>query len=68
MVDSVATTLFAYTEQERQFLTHVPEIRGQVHCEGNTTVDVIHDFEREINRRPVRSQYVYVTMHRQRVY
>lgn len=64
MVDSVATTLFAYTDHERQFLTQCPEIRGQVHCEGNTTVDVIHDFAREINLRPVRSQYVYVTMHR----
>jgi UDP-N-acetylglucosamine 2-epimerase (non-hydrolysing) len=64
MVDSVAQSLFAYTELERDVLLSTRDIRGDVYLEGNTTVDVLHDFSERYARRPVSSDYLFATMHR----
>lgn len=64
MVDSVASLLFAYTHYERKLLQTSADIYGEVYCEGNTTVDVMHDFAGKINRRIFDGDYLYVTMHR----
>ncbi len=64
MVDSVASLLFAYTDYEQKLLQTSADIYGEVHCEGNTTVDVLHDFADKINHRIFDGDYLYVTMHR----
>jgi UDP-N-acetylglucosamine 2-epimerase len=64
MVDAIASLLFAYTDVERQELLRTSAIRGQVLLEGNTTVDLLHDFADRIPE-PARDQrYVFVTLHR----
>ena len=64
MVDSIATTLFAYTSYEARLLSATDGVRGRVYLEGNTTVDVLHDFAAEIAPRRHDGPYVYVTLHR----
>lgn len=64
MVDSIAQKLFAYTSYEKDALRNMPGIRGDVHLEGNTTVDVLHDFSRLIDRPLASDTYVYATLHR----
>lgn len=64
MVDAIATSLFAYTPVEQQLLNAHPDIRGAVYLEGNTTVDVLHDFADQFTNRPATEPYVFVTMHR----
>lgn len=64
MVDTVANDLFAYTQYEQEILQANPEIRGRVHFEGNTTMDVIADFEPRFATAPVNGPYIFVTMHR----
>jgi UDP-N-acetylglucosamine 2-epimerase (non-hydrolysing) len=65
MVDAVAELLFAYTEHEIRLLERSPEVRGQVQCEGNTTVDLIHDFGPRLERSPGGPEaYLFATMHR----
>jgi UDP-N-acetylglucosamine 2-epimerase len=64
MVDSIASELFAYTSHERSLLQGTQGIRGQIYLEGNTTVDVLHDFTPSLAARPSFSRYVYVTLHR----
>jgi UDP-N-acetylglucosamine 2-epimerase (non-hydrolysing) len=64
MVDSVAHRLFAYTEFERELLLRRADVRGEVYLEGNTTVDVLHDFADEYEEPPRPGRYVFVTMHR----
>lgn len=65
MVDAVAELLFAYTTHEARLLERCAEVRGQVHCEGNTTVDLIHDFGPRLARPPGQpGTYLFATMHR----
>jgi UDP-N-acetylglucosamine 2-epimerase len=64
MVDSVATTLFAYTSYEARLLATTPSVRGRIYLEGNTTVDVLHDFADQIAAPRRAGPYVYVTLHR----
>jgi UDP-N-acetylglucosamine 2-epimerase (non-hydrolysing) len=64
MVDAVASHLFAYTRFEVELLLQSPDVRGKVHLEGNTTVDVLRDFEHVLSRPLMSGRYVYVTMHR----
>ncbi|HEX7079733.1 MAG TPA: UDP-N-acetylglucosamine 2-epimerase (non-hydrolyzing) [Gammaproteobacteria bacterium] len=64
MVDSIATLLFAYTAYEERLLRATPAVRGRIHLEGNTTVDVLHDFADAISRPPRSDRYVFVTLHR----
>ena len=65
IVDAVASYLFAYTDFEYEMLRASPDVRGQVYVEGNTTVDVIHDFRDRIEEQPVPDPFVFSTMHRQ---
>jgi UDP-N-acetylglucosamine 2-epimerase (non-hydrolysing) len=64
MVDSVANLLFAYTEIEQKELQCTPTIRGRVLSEGNTTVDLLHDFSHRIQRPQCEDPYIFVTLHR----
>lgn len=65
MVDAVAELLFAYTSHEAGLLERCADVRGQVHCEGNTTVDLIHDFAHRLERPPGEpTPYLFATMHR----
>jgi UDP-N-acetylglucosamine 2-epimerase len=64
MVDAIASSLFAYTRHELELLERTPDIRGSLHLEGNTTVDVLHDFKNQYCRPLISARYVYVTMHR----
>lgn len=64
MVDAIASMLFAYTDVERQELLRTPGIRGRVLLEGNTTVDLLHDFADRITEPAHRDRYVFVTLHR----
>lgn len=64
MVDVIASSLFAYTDFEMQLLRQTPEIRGTLHLEGNTTVDVLQDFQQRLAEPLIPGPYVYVTMHR----
>jgi UDP-N-acetylglucosamine 2-epimerase len=64
MVDSIANLLFAYTEHEKTMLQNCPGIRGRVFLEGNTTVDMLHDFSERFTARPIEKPYIYVTLHR----
>ncbi len=66
IVDSTASVLFAYTEYERYVLESERHRRGRIFVEGNTTVDVLHDFASSplLRRPPVSGSYVYVTLHR----
>ena len=65
MVDSIATLLFAYTEYEADHLRGSKELRGRVFVEGNTTIDVLHDFASRINDPAIAlERYIYMTMHR----
>ena len=64
MVDVIASSLFAYTGYELDVLKRTPEIRGSLHLEGNTTVDILHDFEQQLVQPLIPGHYVYVTMHR----
>ena len=64
MVDSVASVLFAYTSYEARLLNATTDVRGRVYLEGNTTVDVLHDFAEHISAPPRDGPYVYVTLHR----
>ena len=64
MVDSIAQLLFAYTAHEVDVLRRSGGIRGTVHLEGNTTVDLVHDFAHRLQDRPVAAPYLFVTLHR----
>jgi UDP-N-acetylglucosamine 2-epimerase len=64
MVDSIAAKLFAYTNYEMDELRQMDGVRGQIHLEGNTTVDVLHDFSRILDRPNFNRKYAYVTLHR----
>ncbi len=64
MVDSIASLLFAYTEYDRNLLINSSDIRGKVLFEGNTTVDVLHDFRDRIGIAPTTNRYIFVTLHR----
>jgi UDP-N-acetylglucosamine 2-epimerase len=64
IVDVIASSLFAYTDFEMQILRQTPEIRGSLHLEGNTTVDVLHDFQPRLDQPLIPGPYIYVTMHR----
>ena len=64
MVDAIADLLFAYTDVEKEELLRTPTIRGRVIVEGNTTVDVLHDYAERITARPCDERYVFVTLHR----
>jgi UDP-N-acetylglucosamine 2-epimerase (non-hydrolysing) len=64
MVDTLAQKLFAYTALERDLLLGNPDVRGSVHLEGNTTVDVLDDFAYEFEEPPIDDPYLFVTMHR----
>jgi len=64
MVDAIASMLFAYTDVERQELLRTPNIRGRVLLEGNTTVDLLHDFADRIPGPAYGQRYVFVTLHR----
>jgi len=64
-VDAIASLLFAYTEHESRLLSQSPDLRGRVFVEGNTTIDVLHDFKERIEGvAREQSPYVFVTMHR----
>ena len=64
MVDAIASMLFAYTDVEQQELLRTPSIRGKVLLEGNTTVDLLHDFADRITEQARHQRYVFVTLHR----
>lgn len=64
MVDAVAELLFAYTALEAGVLERSADVRGQVHLEGNTTVDLIHDFADRLAPPRDAGRYVFATMHR----
>ncbi|MDD5631521.1 MAG: UDP-N-acetylglucosamine 2-epimerase (non-hydrolyzing) [Methylococcales bacterium] len=64
MVDSIANSLFAYTAYEQEVLQKSPDIRGRIYLEGNTTVDLLHDFSNRFEQRLINGRYVYVTLHR----
>jgi UDP-N-acetylglucosamine 2-epimerase (non-hydrolysing) len=64
MVDNVANLLFPYTYYEYDLLIASPDVRGQVLVEGNTTVDVIHNFQHKLHEKPMAGDYLYVTLHR----
>jgi UDP-N-acetylglucosamine 2-epimerase (non-hydrolysing) len=64
MVDAIASLLFAYTEVEQQDLLSTPTIRGRVLLEGNTTVDLLHDFAARIQKPRHDDRYIFVTLHR----
>ncbi len=63
MVDAVAHTLFAYTKKHANALSHDKNIRGRIYNVGNTSVDLIKDFEGAMPR-PTIGRYAYITMHR----
>lgn len=64
-VDAFSSMLFAYTEHERAALEVDPDIRGRIFVEGNTTLDVLHDFAEAISRTASASgRYLLTTMHR----
>ena len=65
MVDSIASHLFAYTDFERDILVASPDVRGKVYVEGNTTVDMLVDFQHRIEQQNTHGRYVYATLHRQ---
>ena len=64
MVDYVANLLFAYTRVEQELLQSTPEVRGRVHLEGNTTLDVLADFAHKFERPLKSGPYIFATMHR----
>jgi UDP-N-acetylglucosamine 2-epimerase (non-hydrolysing) len=64
MVDAVAELLFAYTALEAGVLERSTDVRGHVHLEGNTTVDLIHDFADRLGAPPGDGSYAFATMHR----
>lgn len=64
MVDAVAELLFAYTALEADVLQDCADVRGQVRLEGNTTVDLIHDFAHRLDERGQAGTFVFATMHR----
>jgi UDP-N-acetylglucosamine 2-epimerase (non-hydrolysing) len=64
MVDAIASLLFAYTDVERAELLRTPTIRGRVLLEGNTTVDLLHDFAGRLAQPVQGGRYVFVTLHR----
>lgn len=63
MVDSVAHYLFSYTDYQAKYLAQIPDLRGKIFNVGNTTVDLLHDFESQLAPPPV-GNYAYVTLHR----
>ena len=63
MVDTVAQLLFAYTQQQAAYLASQKEIRGDIYSVGNTTVDLINDFQNRFNKMTP-SKYAFVTLHR----
>jgi UDP-N-acetylglucosamine 2-epimerase (non-hydrolysing) len=63
MVDAVAHYLFAYTEFEKECLSRKKDLRGRIFCVGNTTIDLISDFQDRLTR-PLTGRYAYVTLHR----
>lgn len=64
MVDAIASVLFAYTEFEQDELLRTPFVRGRVLLEGNTTVDLLHDFADRLDEPRTDERYVFVTLHR----
>lgn len=64
MVDAIANLLFAYTDLEKDELLRAPAIRGRVLVEGNTTVDLLHDFADRLAQPRHGERYIFVTLHR----
>ncbi len=64
MVDSIASLLFAYTTYEQKVLEQSSDVRGEVLVEGNTTVDVIHEFQDQFSPPVYSEPYAFVTLHR----
>ncbi|MGZ5052515.1 MAG: UDP-N-acetyl glucosamine 2-epimerase [Methylobacter sp.] len=64
MVDAMADLLFAYTEFEAGMLRAAPETKGRVYVEGNTTVDLLHDYPARLYRPQLPPRYLFATMHR----
>lgn len=61
--DCTAHFLFTNTDAQKQYLARNPELRGKVfHC-GNTSVDLVHEYNTRLER-PVKGRYSYVTLHR----
>ena len=63
MVDGVAHLLLTYTELQAHYLRQNKELRGKIINVGNTTVDLIHDFEACL-QAPRQDRYAYITLHR----
>jgi UDP-N-acetylglucosamine 2-epimerase len=63
MVDAIAHILITYTKKHAESLATDKNIRGRIYNLGNTSVDLINDFER-VMIRPSTGKYAYITMHR----
>ncbi len=63
MVDAAAHYLFAYTDYQAAYLDGIPDLRGRVFLVGNTTVDLLVDFDKQLFK-PNINNYAYVTLHR----
>jgi len=67
-VDGMAHLLLTYTKKQADYLKNNKELRGKIKFVGNTTVDLIHDFDSEIRAASVLghgiNNYFYVTLHR----
>jgi len=71
MVDSMAHYLLTYTDRQAEFLITTPCLRGEIRNVGNTTVDLINDFEYQIDCVPQflkeeaeTKAFFYITLHR----
>lgn len=64
VVDAIASILFVYTDYELGVLNQADGIRGKVFLEGNTTVDLTHQYADRIRKAPVPGDYIYLTLHR----
>ena len=63
MVDAAAHYLFTYAQHQSDYLARIPDLRGRIMTVGNTTVDLIEDFDARL-LRPQAGRYAYVTLHR----
>lgn len=63
MVDAASHYLFTYTCWEKAYLETVRDLRGRVFSVGNTTVDLIAEFDSRLEP-PDLPDYAYVTLHR----
>jgi len=63
MVDAAAHYLFTYTAWEKERLEGMDDLRGRIFNVGNTTVDLIADFDERLAGTG-RPDYAFVTLHR----